>query len=914
VDAPTVRVHLFSALLAGCAAVLVSQSDAPLAPLPGLVSVPWPALAAAFLVAEIATVQVAVLEQSVVLSLTEIPLVVGLLLASPIGLIGAWLLGSGLAQTFALRRSPSKVAFNLAKVAFQAATVVLVYRLILGHHPPLGPWGWLAAICAVLVGGGLAFASVAGVISLVEGRIPRPFPLADGIVVLMTAVVAACLSLLGIIVAKAQLSALGLLFAAGALVFLVLRSYAVLRKRHQTLQALYTFTRQVNEAPDQEARTRAILSGTREILRVDEVALAVPDPDGGLRVTRMDPSSTFTTTRRVEPPPAFARVLSTGRTVAVSRSSSPADREVPWQGELASPGLSELLVAPLSGRGGVFGLLTVANRVGSTKSLGPEEREFFEVLAGHAGVNIDNDRLVERLRQEVGERAYEATHDALTGLANRALLTQRMGEVLEADDPSAALLLIDLDRFKEVNDTLGHHHGDLLLCQAAARLRALCDSGDLVARLGGDEFAVLMPGKADRVQALEQARLIGAALQAPYPIGDVTVEVAASVGVVTSPSDGLTSATLLQRADVAMYRAKAEGAGVVAMAYDPAQDHHSRRRLSLAGELRLAVEEGGLDVVFQPIASLADGRVTGVEALVRWSHPTMGTVSVDDTIATAERTGLIWPLTQLVLSQALAQCARWRARGLDLDVQVNLSPRSLHDAELGAKIRAELQRAGVPPEALTLEITESSLVTDVERSVEVLERLRSAGVLVAIDDFGVGHASLTYLRRLPCDVIKLDRSFVKGMSTNRTDRIIVSSTIVLAHSLRLQVVAEGVGDAESWTRLRILGCNAAQGHFVAPALPGDEVEAWLADWEQRRLGLQALRRRRTGPAADQAPAPPPGQEPVHLPADGPAPAQAPVPGGTPAPLAGQRSPVAQDPPPNGRGSPKPPQRPARVQG
>ncbi|MGH9065398.1 MAG: putative bifunctional diguanylate cyclase/phosphodiesterase, partial [Acidimicrobiales bacterium] len=452
-----------------------------------------------------------------------------------------------------------------------------------------------------------------------------------------------------------------------------------------------------------------------------------------------------------------------------------------------------------------------------------------------AGLSVDNDRLVERLRREAAERAYEASHDSLTGLASRSLLSEELTAALALPDPAIALLLIDLDHFKDVNDTLGHHNGDQLLIQAAGRLTDLVGQEDVVARLGGDEFGILLRRQEGPAEALATAHRVCLALQAPYRIEEITVEVAASIGVVTGPGDGTDVVTLLQRADVAMYRAKADQVG--ALLYDPDQDHHSRRRLALAGELRLAVEQGDLTVSYQPVVDMADGRLIGAEALARWPHPRLQQVAPDEFIPLAERTALVWPLTRLVLGRALEQCAAWRRSGLDLGINVNLSARSLVDADLVAKVEALLADAGLPADALTLEVTESSLVSDLSRSVEALRRLRTAGVGLAIDDFGVGHASLTYLRRLPCDEIKVDRSFVQGMAVGRADMIIVSSTIALAHSLGLHVVAEGVEDVGAWGRLRSMGCDAAQGYLMAPALTPVRFQAWADGWEHRRHNL-----------------------------------------------------------------------------
>ena len=423
--------------------------------------------------------------------------------------------------------------------------------------------------------------------------------------------------------------------------------------------------------------------------------------------------------------------------------------------------------------------------------------------------------------------ARESLVDPLTGLANRVHFRQVLDDRL-ADGHAAwsqvAVLLIDLDRFKEVNDTLGHDAGDVLLQQVGPRLSGALGGDGLVARLGGDEFGVLLEGT-DEADALRRAGAIVAGLEPPFTVDDGLLDVEASIGIALFPDHGTTTETLLQRADIAMYRAKSRQHAVEL--YSPEQDHHSRRRLNLLADLRTALGNDELVVHYQPQVNLMTGRVETVEALVRWRHPREGLLAPGEFVPLAERTGLIRPLTALVVAEALGQIARWRARGLDLVVSVNLSARNLHDPHLSAQLRDLLTRHDLPARQLQLELTESSIMDDPERAGTVLRALDELGVRLAIDDFGTGYSSLAYLQRLPVDEIKIDRSFVAGMADRPADRVIVHSTIDLARNLGLTVTAEGVETETVLDLLREADCHSVQGYFISPAVAADKLEALL---------------------------------------------------------------------------------------
>lgn len=436
-------------------------------------------------------------------------------------------------------------------------------------------------------------------------------------------------------------------------------------------------------------------------------------------------------------------------------------------------------------------------------------------------------------------RAEEQLRDPLTGLPNRQWLLERTWAALEDAEGSgarSALVLIDLDRFRSVNDTLGHLAGDRLLLQIADRLRLALPRGAEAARLGGDEFAVLLPTADSTTSAQRVARNLVAELSSPLDLDGLTLVLEASAGVAVFPEHAHDAEGLLRRADVAMYQAKRDRTGVEV--YESKRDSNTPDRLGLLGDLRRALDAGDVELHYQPKVRF-DGHVAGLEALVRWVHPERGRVSPDEFIAIAESSGLMPYLTEYVLDTALAQVARWRAQGLNVPVAVNVSPRDVHTPGFAGSVAARLARHGVPPGALQLEITEHVLLEDPQRAADTLAGLTEHGVKMSLDDFGTGYSSLVHLRRLPVSELKIDRSFVARLAVDNEDAEIVRCTVDLAHSLGLLVVAEGVEDDETWERLRDLGCDAVQGWLVAAAMPPQETTAWLRARGERGWHRQA---------------------------------------------------------------------------
>ncbi len=430
-------------------------------------------------------------------------------------------------------------------------------------------------------------------------------------------------------------------------------------------------------------------------------------------------------------------------------------------------------------------------------------------------------------KEQMAALEYQALHDALTALPNRTLFSDRVSQAIlraSRDGSQLALVLTDLDRFKEINDTLGHQNGDLILQQVAQRLRSALRESDTIARLGGDEFAMVLPA-VELDQAIAIAQKLAIVLEEPFIIEEHALHVGASFGIAMFPDHGRDEGALMRHADVAMYVAKRGNLGYAI--YDPAKDQHSLRNLSLMGELRAAIEHNDLILYYQPKISLSTGRVIGVEALVRWRHPRYGLMFPDGFIPLAEQVGLINPLTEWVVRAAAEQCRKWHDAGLSLTIAVNLSARNLLDSQFPKVLASLLQDMRTQSSRLCLEITETAMMADPARALTVLGGLREMGVGLSIDDFGTGYSSLAYLKQLPVHELKIDKSFVMGMAVDESDAVIVRSTIDLAHNIGLKVVAEGVEDKVAYDLLEGLGCDVAQGYYISRPMPIEEFERWF---------------------------------------------------------------------------------------
>jgi diguanylate cyclase (GGDEF)-like protein/PAS domain S-box-containing protein len=468
--------------------------------------------------------------------------------------------------------------------------------------------------------------------------------------------------------------------------------------------------------------------------------------------------------------------------------------------------------------------------------------EIFPVEISVSRVRLNSERLHTAIVRDIRERRaqtkrlqHQATHDSLTSLPNRAALLAQLERGLAPDrsQPSITLLMLDLCRFKEVNDTLGHNVGDRVLCEVAQRFQQALGDRGFIARIGGDEFTVVLdqPHTAETIAGTSQA--LADCLRAPIDVAGISIEVGVSIGIARFPQDASEAGTLLRHADVAMYLAKKRGSPYEY--YDAALDENSVRKLAIGGELRSAISNSQLQLHFQPQVNLRSGMVDSCEALLRWFHPRQGAISPTEFIAIAESTDLIRPLTEWTLGAALAQVRAWRERGVHVRIAVNLSARLLQDTHFPAQLQRLLERSGVSAPSLELEITESAMMLDPARALRVIQEIHKLGVLISIDDFGTGYSSLGYLRDLPVHALKLDKSFVMGMRNNGDDRIIVESTAQMAHAMRLELVAEGVETEWDAQFLAAAGYDYAQGYRYSGALPPDKCLAWIAEFNSTAM-------------------------------------------------------------------------------
>jgi diguanylate cyclase (GGDEF)-like protein len=479
----------------------------------------------------------------------------------------------------------------------------------------------------------------------------------------------------------------------------------------------------------------------------------------------------------------------------------------------------------------VTALLTLVGVYGAIK-LGLAGLALFGLVLGVFQYLIA-ELVISQRRSEKLQRV--ATTDELTGLANRERFREAVEQRIAGAGPDGrfTVMLMDLDRFKEVNDTLGHHYGDVLLRDLGPRLASAIGDDGLVARLGGDEFGILPASESSDPAAVDGiVSQLSATINQPFTVDELSLEVGASIGVARFPDDGLDSHALMRCADIAMYAAKE--AQTDFKIYAAEQNTHSVRRLNVLSDIRHALAGDEIVVHYQPIVDLDDRTVKGAEGLVRWQHPEHGLIPPAAFVQTVEQTGLIGPLTRHVLEQSIAECAAWRRDGRALSVAVNLSVRNLLDRDLPQEIERMLDSFGLPPDALQLEITESMIMTDPERALATVSRLSDLGMRLSVDDFGTGYSSLANLRRLPIDELKIDRSFVSPMLKDESDLIIVRSTINLGHDLGLRIIAEGVEDAPTLERLAALGCDLAQGYHLSRPMSGNAFNTWL---EESPLGM-----------------------------------------------------------------------------
>ncbi|WP_030439663.1 putative bifunctional diguanylate cyclase/phosphodiesterase [Actinoplanes subtropicus] len=733
------------------------------------------------------------------LSLSEIPTVVGLMLLPP-GIVALARLGGGLIGLTVFRRQRGgKLAFNLALYLTQVTVAALGLRLLAGSSDPLGPRGWAGTFAGTFTADLISIVAISAVIAIHDDSLRwRRLAVDDAreLLQLPFVLVTTALGLVTAIVVREAWPAFVLLAVVAFTVYRVFRSYAQQTQGHAQVEAVYRFTRTLGGSPDAEQVCRLVLSQVRDLVRAETAELVLADGADPVRI-RLSGADAYEMNDLDVGEAGWWRPALEGNAVLL-----------PATGMAVPVALDD-----------AAGALVVTGTLPGTTHTG-EHLRLLEALAAHAGVALTNARLLDRLR-------HIGLHDVLTGLPNRLSLLDALAAALgEAHEGHVVgVLLLDLDRFQEINDALGHAVGDRVLCEIGRRINDRFGGRATVARLGGDEFGLVIPAVRNREDVLEIAHELHRAVAELIEVADLTVTTPASVGVCVAPAHGTDPDRLLQRADVAMYAAKHARSGV--RVYQAEDDRNTPRRLAMLADLRTAVEHRTIEVAYQPKLDPASGRVLGAEALSRWFRPD-GTVPPDEFIPLAERSGLIRPLTRHVLDTALAACAGWRRDGHDLTVAVNVSPQMLADPALAGDVRDALLRRGLPAAALILEITETGIMADPVRSAATLATLRDIGVKLSIDDFGTGHSSLGRLADLAIDEIKIDKSFVRDLLAQPGRRAVTEAALHLGRALGLQVVAEGVETPEELDYLRAAACDAVQGFYLSRPLPPEDFTAWLA--------------------------------------------------------------------------------------
>ena len=796
-------------LAVAATAVLLALPD----PLHGWHSTPWwviPIVAVVFGVAERTVFHFEFRREAISFSLSEVPTAFALLYLAPGPAIIARVVGSLAIISFQWRSRYYKLLFNAALFAFETSIAYLVVRMTEQHWPgsrtaillALVPAGALATIV------GSVFVSIA--IAVVEGNLGerlRGELRMSGWLAPMNAVVAA------VVLAPTVLSLWLLCLSAVPLVavWTLMRGYGRLEQRFRDLDALHGFVGRVGRSLDLDEIIGAAVAEIAVLLRVRRVAVVAFTAGGH----RGDEGERLPGLPTAADDPRWAALLNVHDATLLTHE------QCTVMGLAALAAVGDVLVSPVRDGESVVGMIAAAQREGAEDHFRPGDIVRLRTLADQMAPNLRKALLHHHIE-------YEARHDALTGLINRSSFERLVDAEVAAPKGLAAneipvVMLMDLDRFKEVNDTLGHHAGDAVLENFARRISGMLREGDLLARLAGDEFALLARRDPEGIQEL--AGLLVDEGRSPFTIDGLEVVVTMSIGVAPVTGEGHDASTLLRQADIAMYAAKHRHTGYEM--YREEIDRRTPARLSMLGDLRNALEHADVQVFLQPKLDLASGVVIGMEALARWRHPGRGWVAPEDFVPVAEETGLIKQLTDQVLDISISQLQRLRALGHHLGLAVNLSTHDLLDELLSDRVMRHLDRHDADPALLTLEITESSLLIDAPRARTTIERLNQQGVRLSVDDFGTGYSSLSYLRHLPVSELKIDRSFVANVLFDEQDEVIVRSIIDLGHNLGMQVVAEGVETDEVLSRLRGFACDVAQGFGICRPVPLDNFVAWL---------------------------------------------------------------------------------------
>ena len=802
----------------------------------------WWWLALAFYLAEVLVVHLEFRKQAHTLSLTEIGLTLGLLLGAPAALLIGQLAGTFVALVVNRRRSQlrqlAKFAFNLAELPLCSGIALLVFRS-LASPTDSAPHLWGLVLVACAVGHIVGILLVSTVIAFNEDRFQAP---QLGQTIITSTFGALATASLGLAVVELlevrPLAVLLLVFPVLACVA-AFRGYMEQREQREHVEFLYESMRATQGVPEFGLAVGQLLVAGRRLLRAEyaEILLLPANEEGGpLRSVSgaegellMHPEESFASGDAA----AFTEVASGGSAMLLTRRRA----THAFDEFLRSRGLEDAIVAPLRGEDRMFGLLVVGERLGDVSSFADADVELMGTFAGHASILLENGRLehslaeVTQLKEQLRHQAY---HDALTGLPNRLHLLEAVEAELAVESGPAAVLYLDLDRFKTVNDTWGHSAGDELLTEFARRLAGAIRPQDLAARLGGDEFAVLLR-EADAETAGGVARRMLAALDGTYALGSGDIACHVSVGIAVGLPGETSGEDLIRNADIAMYSVKRSDRGYTLYEADLHEKLRAQRQLGI--DLEAALERREIVVHFQPVVRLSDGVIEGFEVLARWPHPTRGLLTAGDFLPVAEETGLTVELGRVVLHQALEAARRWPEA---LSIWLNIAPAELANERLVDTLAEALKGYGVPPSRLVVEVTESGVIQGSDGALVAMRRLRDLGVGLTIDDFGTGYSSLSRLAEFPIESLKIPKPFVDKLLGEDADEAFVDAILRLGDSLGLSAVAEGIEHPAQADRLRQLGCKFGQGYLFGRPAPAEEAERLLREQSaapQPRLSL-----------------------------------------------------------------------------
>jgi diguanylate cyclase (GGDEF)-like protein len=755
--------------------------------------------------------------------LEEVPLLLGLVFLSPTLLVLAAVCAELFVRLGPRRQAAFKVSFNVTSCAVSISLAAFVYREVLGSSSPVSSWGWLAAsagLCTSMISTTL----MARVVLKVIGQTSERRTAVQFTTEAMFMAANMCLSFVVLDLAWFSLWAIIPLVLVAVLIIGAYNGYARLTLRFASLQRLYDFSRAIGTASlEPPSVSEDVLRQVCTVMRARRAELVLRDPSGTARRISIDEGETsgFEPVN-LEEPSIVADAVASG-TATLHHGEGQGKR----QADPISGSYSHAVVAPIMNGRSAIGAIAAFDRYEELDDFDDDDLRLFETLVAHASASLERSRLVEELRFEVDSKSHQATHDALTGLPNRVLFQARAAQALK-ESRGVAVVLLDVDRFKDVNDTLGHAIGDRLLCEVSERLVQAVSGRATVARLGGDEFALVIADVTEPGLAVAVVNDLHREMSRPIRIDGLALAVTASAGIALSPQHGDDVALLLQRADIAMYHAKEHRSKVEL--YSVEQDQSMRRWLMIGGLLTHALEtRSELSVAYQPIADVRSGSFVRVEALARWNHPVHGFIPPDEFIGMAEQMGVISQISDFVLSQACAQASEWRRNGLNLDLAVNLSGREFADPGLVERIAGHLKDNNLPASALTLEVTETEVMADLTQVSVVLDQLAAQGISLAIDDYGTGYSSLAYIHRLPVQELKIDRSFVTSLPSESSNAIIVNSSIAMAHSLGLKVVAEGAEDEATCSMLAEADCDFVQGYYLSKPMTSAQLESKLLE-------------------------------------------------------------------------------------